>query len=193
VKALRRAARAFGDTFGRRSLVVTALRPMYDAVLSWSSAGRGIEQTLNGRETVRVDPRYRVHFPDRYEPEVCQYLRDNVRAGSVAMNVGAHVGVCALCLAQWAGPRGKVFAFEPNPFTRDVLVRHVAMNGFGDRIQVVDEAISDHVGIQPAREAESRAVQRHQRRHGSSDHHARHVQREPRPGPGLADHRRRGL
>src|SRR6185295_18154596 len=49
-------------------------------------------------------------------------------------------------LARWTAPGGRVFAFEPNPATRVVLTTHVALNGAGDRIEIVPDAISDRPG-----------------------------------------------
>jgi FkbM family methyltransferase len=131
---------------GDDSRVVRPLRPLYESVLRWTSGSRGIAQTVNGRETFRIDPRYRVHFPDTYEPDVCEFLRSHVRPRAVTLNVGAHVGVYALCLARWSAPGGQVFAFEPNPLTRRILEEHVKLNERDGDIRVIPCAVSDRRG-----------------------------------------------
>jgi FkbM family methyltransferase len=145
VTFFRRAARAVSEGFGRESAVVTFLRPAYDHLLAWSSGGRGLVQRVNDEE-FRIDPRNRVHFPEVYELDVWRYLKANVRPGQVSLNVGAHMGIYALALARWTAPGGRVFAFEPNPETRAALKKHVTLNGLGDRIEVLDQAVSDVSG-----------------------------------------------
>jgi FkbM family methyltransferase len=61
----------------------------------------------------------------------------------VCFDVGANVGVYVLQLAHWSGKGGKVVAFEPNPAARNVLRRHVAMNGLEGRVEIVPAAISN--------------------------------------------------
>lgn len=139
-------ARAISGTVGRESAAIRALRPAYTWMLHVASFGRGIWWTVNGRERYRIDPHLRQYFPPEYDPLVHAFLRARVRPGSVVLDVGANLGIYALCLAEWAGPRGRVFAFEPNPAARAVLAKHVALNRFADRVTIVGEAISDVAG-----------------------------------------------
>jgi FkbM family methyltransferase len=142
----RRTARSVSSTLGRDSAVINALRPAYDRMLDWSSGGRGIIQTINNHEQIRIDPRQRRHVPEIYDPEVCEYLREQVKPGDVCLNIGAHVGIYALCLAQWSAPGGRVFAFEPNPGTREALEKHIALNEAAGSIEPVAQAVSDAPG-----------------------------------------------
>src|SRR5262249_36920553 len=130
---------------GRESAVIRALRPAYERLLDLSTGGRGVSRTLNGKETFYIDPRCRRLFPEIYEPEACDYLRARVQPGAVCLNIGAHVGIYALCLAHWAGPQGRVFAFEPNPQARRLLASNVARNSPG-RIEVSPTAVTAEVG-----------------------------------------------
>lgn len=143
---LRRTARWVSGTLGRDTALINALRPAYDRLLDWSTGGRGVVQELNGHERFRIDPHQRVHFPEVYDPDVCAYLRARVRPGDDCLNVGAHVGVYALCLAHWSAPGGRVVAFEPNPAARAVLEKHVALNGLAGRVEVVPQAVSGASG-----------------------------------------------
>lgn len=138
--------RKTSSLLGRNSTVVNALRPAYNTMLDVTTWGRGIRQTFNGREQFRLDPWTRCHFPPDKDPGVCEYLRAHVRPGAVCLNVGAHVGLYALLLAEWAGPTGRVFAFEPNPFVRRVLDRHVALNGLVGRVESVAMAVGGRSG-----------------------------------------------
>jgi len=147
VGLIRRAARSIATRAGRQSHVVATLRPAYEKWLVWSSFGRGMLQTLNGQERFRIDPRRRMLFPEVYDPAVLSYLRERIRLGSVCFNVGAHFGVYALCLSEWAGPAGRVYAFEPNPDSRCVLQEHLRLNGRQGRVEVVAAAVSDRPGV----------------------------------------------
>jgi FkbM family methyltransferase len=128
---------------GRENPLVRALRPLYESALDLATWGRGFQRTVNGCETLSIDPRHRGLFPETYEPETYAYLRNMVKPGSVCLDIGAHVGIYALSLARWSGPNGRVFAFEPSPETRAVLESNVRRNGFGDRITVVPKGVSD--------------------------------------------------
>ena len=139
-------ARKTSGFFGREAPLIKALRPAYNAALYLRSSGKGVELTFNGHERFRVDPWTRYHFPPDKDPEVCAYLRGHLRQGAVCLNVGAHVGLYALLLSHWSGPSGHVYAFEPNPFANRVLAKHVALNGFQDRIEVIAAAVASASG-----------------------------------------------
>lgn len=143
---LRGVARRTSGLLGRDSLVINSLRPLYNFLLDCSTGRQGIRQRFNGCEEFRVDPWYRVHFPESKDPEVCAYLRQHVKPGDICLNVGAHVGIYALCLARWSAPNGKVLACEPNPRTRSVLQRHIALNRLTERVEVSHEAVAEAVG-----------------------------------------------
>lgn len=144
---LRRFARTAKYTLGQSSSLTTTLQPAYGTLLNFIHGKHGMVRSINDREEFRIDPKFRSHFPETYDPSVCDFLRERIRPGAVCLNIGAHVGVYALCLAEWSQPGGKVFAFEPNPATREVLQRHVRLNHFENRIEVVPQVVSDDVGM----------------------------------------------
>ena len=49
-------------------------------------------------------------------------------------------------MAREVGESGRVFAFEPTPFTRSVLKEVVALNGCSDMVEVRGEAVSASEG-----------------------------------------------
>ena len=141
-----RLGRRASQVLGRDSAVVRALRPAYEWVLDLTTGGRGFARLVNGRERFFVNQRARGLFPEVYEPAACAYLRERVKPGAVALNIGAHVGIYALCLAEWSKPGGHVHAFEPNPATRAILEDHVRRNGARDRITVEPRAVGGAPG-----------------------------------------------
>jgi FkbM family methyltransferase len=134
------AARKVSGLLGRESRLVNNLRPAYESLLGALSGGRGIPWEING-ETYRVDPRFRHRLGQHYDAPVARYLRGRVRPGALCLDVGANVGIYVLQFARWAGPGGRVVAFEPNPSARAVLARHVALNGLEGRVRVVPAAV----------------------------------------------------
>jgi len=79
---------------------------------------------------------------------VAGFLARHVQPGSTCVDIGANVGVYVLQFARWAGPGGRVVAFEPNPVAAEVLAEHVRMNDLAGRIEIVPAAVADVSGIQ---------------------------------------------
>ena len=50
-----------------------------------------------------------------YEREQTALFRELIRPGHTVLDVGAHVGYYTVLASALAGPRGAVWAFEPNP------------------------------------------------------------------------------
>lgn len=67
---------------------------------------------------------------DIFEPEVLAFLKDRLLPGQTAVDVGANVGYISLYLAKRVGPRGRVVAFEPNPYAFGLLEQNKRLNGF---------------------------------------------------------------
>lgn len=63
---------------------------------------------------------------------------------SVVLDVGAYAGIYALVAC--ADGALTAFAFEPNPASRVLLERNIALNDFGSRITVVPKGASDKSG-----------------------------------------------
>lgn len=58
--------------------------------------------------------------PEQDEQEV---MRQAVKSGDVALDIGAHIGYHTLLLSQLVGSRGRVYAFEPNSQLLPALTR----------------------------------------------------------------------
>ncbi|RIK70184.1 MAG: hypothetical protein DCC67_20910 [Planctomycetota bacterium] len=61
-------------------------------------------------------------------------LRQFIRPGSFAIDVGAHCGDTTVPMALAAGPAGLVLALEPNPYVFEVLRQNAALNRERTRI-----------------------------------------------------------
>ncbi|MGD0403050.1 MAG: FkbM family methyltransferase [Candidatus Acidiferrales bacterium] len=68
--------------------------------------------------SVHIDTTYRaerIMWTGEYEPPLIRFLQTHHTEGWTCFDVGANVGPVALALAKYAGPDGKVYAFEPGP------------------------------------------------------------------------------
>jgi len=76
-----------------------------------------------------------------HEAPVQELLRRFCKTGSVCYDIGAHLGFFSLGLANCVGPKGRVFAFEPDPDNWARLKEMVARNNLKDRIEAVEAAV----------------------------------------------------
>lgn len=114
----------------------------------------------DGRALVRVLGRYKMFVDTRdvdigahllldgfWEMWVTELLPQLIRPGAVCVDVGAHVGYYTLQMADLAGPRGSVHAFEPNPALRRMLDDSVRVNGFAEQVRSHGDPVFDAVGL----------------------------------------------
>ena len=108
-----------------------------------SGPGRGLLFELNPRwETPTWD--------GSYELAVQQVLQERLKEGSVFYDVGANIGFYSLLAAR---QRAQVFAFEPDVQNAESLERHVRLNSFGAKIEIIRVAVfstSGFVTLEPA-------------------------------------------
>ena len=88
---------------------------------------RGLSKSINGIK-VRLPVRYINYFPDDYEYENFNFLRQHLSEGDVVLDIGAHIGVFAVIAARYGGNIGKVYAFEPASATNMLLQKTIAIN-----------------------------------------------------------------
>lgn len=65
-----------------------------------------------------------------WEPVETRFVRQQVRSGDVVVDAGAHIGYYACLMASLVGPKGFVYAFEPNPESYRFLLRNIRLNRF---------------------------------------------------------------
>lgn len=80
-----------------------------------------------------------------WESDVWQALSGGLGDGSVAVDVGAHIGVDTLKLAHTVGPHGRVVAVEPNPLTVSELRENIRASG-ASNVTVAPVALADVEG-----------------------------------------------
>lgn len=80
-----------------------------------------------------------------YEPDETRIVRENVKLGDTALDIGANIGYYTLFLAQLVGNRGCVIAFEPDPTSFALLEKNISANNYRN-VQAVEKAVSNHTG-----------------------------------------------
>jgi FkbM family methyltransferase len=80
------------------------------------------------------------------EPGINRWLIGTLRAGDVAVDVGANIGFYTVHFAARVGPSGHVHAFECNPELVPLLCDSVEINNLQDRCTIHAVAVSDRVG-----------------------------------------------
>lgn len=81
----------------------------------------------------------------RWERTVLAKYASAIRPGDTVFDIGAYLGPYALLGGVQAGPRGKVFTFEPDPVARVRLEKNLAIN-HATNVEIVDQAVSDGPG-----------------------------------------------
>src|SRR5688572_28213430 len=115
------------------------------SVLNFFTLGRGIVREIGG-ERIRFPTRWSRYYEAEYEPETFAFFRQNVKKGDTVLDIGGHIGLFAVVTAKLVGSEGKVYSFEPTPFTRSVLKDVIELNGVSEVVEVRPEAVSSKSG-----------------------------------------------
>ena len=71
------------------------------------------------------------------------------RPGMRLLDAGAHFGVFSLAALHFGGSEARAVAVDPSPSACRMLRIQARLNGFSERVQVVQAALSDHAGTTP--------------------------------------------
>ncbi len=76
-----------------------------------------------------------------YETELQKAIKDWVKPGMVAYDLGANIGYISLMLADAVGAKGKVYSFEAFPKNYERLQANMELNEDGRRVKVIHGAV----------------------------------------------------
>ena len=128
------------------------VEPAWQRMFARISDQQGFATHINGdifKLTYEWGSRYDRLDQRAYEPVVYAALTEAIREGMTVFDIGAHIGMFTLGTAKRVGSKGRVYAFEPSPETALILERHVALNAWQDRVEVVRAVASDLNGKVP--------------------------------------------
>jgi FkbM family methyltransferase len=122
-----------------------------EALLHRMAAGHGWRDTLplDGADfEVSLDDLIgrTIYLNGTWERENTSLIHATVKPGDIVFDVGANTGYFTLLFSRLAGASGRVFAFEPVPSTRDVLLRNLAAAPWSANVQVLPLALSQSAG-----------------------------------------------
>jgi FkbM family methyltransferase len=90
------------------------------------------------------DQSWGVAFTGVYDPGVNRYVSRFIRPNTVALDVGASLGLWTVQLGKVAASRGAlVWAFEPNPANTSWIRRNVALNELSETVTVREVGLGD--------------------------------------------------
>jgi FkbM family methyltransferase len=121
-------------------------RPVYHALLDALSP-TGNLVTMNGADTIRMIAALRVPPLGKHEPDVWHRLMDAVRPGDTCLDIGASIGLFTLGFANRLRGNGRVFSFEPDSSSYQILQRHISLNEFSGLVCPMNIAASDTNGV----------------------------------------------
>ena len=81
-----------------------------------------------------------------WEMWLTEAISEVVKPGMTVVDVGANLGYFTLLMADLVGARGRVHAFEPNPLMIKRMQQSIEVNGFSDRVDVHQQALSNVAG-----------------------------------------------
>jgi len=80
-----------------------------------------------------------------YEAFTMELFKSHLRPGMTVVDGGAHIGLYSLLAAQLVGSSGKVYSFEPDPYSYQCLVFNIFQNNYWN-INAIPKAVSNKQG-----------------------------------------------
>lgn len=75
------------------------------------------------------------------ETPLTKYFAQNVKKGSIVVDIGANIGYFSVLLGYLVGSEGRVYSFEANRFIFDYLLDNLSINYLHDRIEALNCAV----------------------------------------------------
>lgn len=105
----------------------------------------GVTRTINSRTVVLPASVYK-YYPDEYEVAKFKFLQRWIKPGSTVLDIGAHIGLFTIFLAQMTGNRGKVLSFEPSSQNFSILQETIRLNAMEGVCEAYQEAVAESAG-----------------------------------------------
>ncbi len=103
-----------------------------------------MEQTKLGKFTVLFPNGREYHFLKREVWNQESYFFKSTNPSPFIIDIGSHIGISVLYFKS-IYPKSKILAFEPNPYSFDILNENIHINGL-ENINTVNKAVSSKTG-----------------------------------------------
>lgn len=87
----------------------------------------------------------RLSISPEHEKSTVNLLKTKISKGDIVADLGANIGYFTLITAELVGPKGHVFAFEPDPVNFKILSRNINHNGYRN-VTLIDAAVANFDG-----------------------------------------------
>lgn len=81
-----------------------------------------------------------------FEPDVSAFVHNSIQPGDHLIDIGANIGYYTTLMARKTGPTGKVYAFEADPKTCELLLDNLWLNGHAGWVSHYNQAVSNGPG-----------------------------------------------
>jgi len=103
---------------------------------------RGVDLCVDGNDEI-IFPALVAY--GSHDPEEHDLITALVRPGMTVLDIGANIGIYTVACAKLVGPEGRVYGFEPEPDTYELLSANLESNDVGNTVAVA-AALSDWEG-----------------------------------------------
>src|SRR5258708_2796683 len=125
-----------GHGLGRIKLIRGLYDFFYNLLRPSSVVVQGQRMWLDDKDSLELATR------EIYEPMETALFKKEIKSGQTVLDIGANIGYYTLIAAKLVGPKGKVYAFEPDPTNFKLLKKNVESNGHSN-VVLVNQAVSD--------------------------------------------------
>jgi FkbM family methyltransferase len=87
-----------------------------------------------------------IDVQDTVDGRIFYTMNRYITKDSVAIDVGANIGLMTLAMSKLVGTGGRVYSFEPGPVSFGLLRRNVYSNLLNGNVSISDNALSDSEG-----------------------------------------------
>ncbi|HSB57700.1 MAG TPA: FkbM family methyltransferase [Nitrosopumilaceae archaeon] len=82
-----------------------------------------------------------------WEPKETEFLKKIITGNMKVLDIGANLGYFTILFSRQVGSEGKVIAFEPNPFSFDLLKKNIKANNL-QNVYAIQKAVSNISGYE---------------------------------------------
>ncbi len=75
-----------------------------------------------------------LYYSGTFEPDTLALMRREADTGDITIDIGANIGLHSLVLSQSVGPKGLVYAIEPNSWAFERLMKNMELNPYSNII-----------------------------------------------------------